>query len=113
MKVIDTLGFDGLSKMTRSRCYFLLASNRLLLENHLSLVIERSHFYAAVLHKSVLLIAGTLFYVSLSLLWLPSGLNLQSLKFLSLLLWPALAVLFVFLKLNKFEHHQLVVANTE
>lgn len=70
---------------------------------------EKGHFYAAALHKSILLVAATLFYASLSLSRIPAGLNSQSLALVSLLLWPILAVLFIIysLQVYKAKHRSL------
>ena len=70
--------------------------------------IEKRSFYSAALHKPVLMVAGVLFYASLSLSWLPSGLSFQTLRFLSLFMWPVLAILFISSRLNKFAQQQTV-----
>jgi len=75
----------------------------------LSINTDRSHFYAATLRKSLLLVSGILFYAFLSLSWLPYGLNFRSLKFLSFMLWPVFAVLFILSRFYKLEHNPLAL----
>ena len=77
------------------------------------MLVERRDFYYIALHKSIVLIAGVLLYTCFSLSWIPDGLNFHALRFLSLLLWPVLVVLFISLRFFKPEQRERTLkANT-